>query len=306
MPSCKVVDKPFLSLANKPATLQQRQFALVVTILLLVGLAVAAPFANVPLAQLPVVIPTLQAMIFVNDLVTATILFTQYATIPSRALLLLASGYLFTALIVVPQALTFPGAFAPAGLLGAGTETPAWLYLFWHLGSPVAILCYACLKDKDNSRIMRQLSPTPTIYWSVTFVVILVCGLTWIAIAEDRILPAIFARNSVNNIEFNTSIVWTMTGLILVVITTAIAVLFVRRHSVLDYWLIMVLVAFAAEQIITAYLTESRFTLGFYAGRIFLLVTSLLVLILLLSEIGSLLGASLGRTCCWSVNGRTS
>ena len=36
----------------------------------------------------------------------------------SRALLALASGYLFTALIVIPHVLTFPGAFSPTGLLG--------------------------------------------------------------------------------------------------------------------------------------------------------------------------------------------
>jgi C4-dicarboxylate-specific signal transduction histidine kinase len=57
----------------------------------------------------------------------------------------------------------------------------------------------------------------------------------------------------------------------------------------------LVLCAFVAEHIITAYLTHSRFTLGFYAGRIFLLVTSILVLILLLSETNWLY-ANLART----------
>jgi signal transduction histidine kinase len=230
-------------------------------------------------------------MIFVNDLVTSTILFAQYSTVPSRAFLVLANGYLFTALIVVPQALTFPGAFAPAGLLGAGPQTTAWLYVFWHLGSPVAVLAYACLNGDDSS---KKGSATSKIWWSVTFVVLLVSGLTWIAIAGDRFLPAVFPRNGIHNIEFDRAIVGIVTALFLLIIGIAFAVLLIRRRSVLDYWLMLVLCAFVAEHIITAYLTHSRFTLGFYAGRVFLLVTSILVLILLLSET-SWLYANLAR-----------
>ena len=51
-------------------------------------------------------------------------------------MLALACGYLFDALIIIPHALTFPGAFTPAGLLGAKEQTTAWLYTFWHGGRP--------------------------------------------------------------------------------------------------------------------------------------------------------------------------
>ena len=43
---------------------------------------------------------------------------------------MLAGGYLFTALIVIPWALTFPGLFAPGGLLSPGLQTTAWLSLY--------------------------------------------------------------------------------------------------------------------------------------------------------------------------------
>jgi hypothetical protein len=32
------------------------------------------------------------------------------------------------------HALSFPGLFSPRGLLGAGPQTTAWLYMFWHGG----------------------------------------------------------------------------------------------------------------------------------------------------------------------------
>ena len=60
--------------------------------------------------------------------------------------MLLACGYLFTFGMVVAHGLTFPGVFAPAGLLGAGPQTTAWLYMFWHAGFPLAVIAYAWLQ----------------------------------------------------------------------------------------------------------------------------------------------------------------
>ena len=44
--------------------------------------------------------------------------------------------------MIIPHALTFPGAFSPTGLLGAGLQTTAWLYWFWHVVFPLALLGY--------------------------------------------------------------------------------------------------------------------------------------------------------------------
>ena len=88
-----------------------------------------------PLPRIDSFIPTMMAIIFVTDLVTAVLLFGQFSATGSRALLVLASGYLFSSLIVIPYALTFPGAFAPTGLLGAGPQSAAWLSISMALRS---------------------------------------------------------------------------------------------------------------------------------------------------------------------------
>ena len=62
-----------------------------------------------------------------NDFTTSIILFGQFNILRSRALLLLASGYLFPSLIAAAQLLTYPDVVAPACLLGAGPQTAAWL-----------------------------------------------------------------------------------------------------------------------------------------------------------------------------------
>ncbi|HUL87814.1 MAG TPA: MASE4 domain-containing protein [Pseudolabrys sp.] len=267
-------------LSDLPATPEQRRLVLAVAVLLLVAFAFVAPFAHVPMHRFDAFIPSLQAIIFVNDLITSVLLFAHYAIVPGRALLALASGYLFTALIVIPHALTFPGAFSSTGLLGAGLQSTGWLYYFWHIGAPIAVLAYACLKDTSRPSTANQGSAAKAIGWSVAAVVALVLGLTWTATAGDWFLPAFFS-DSTRHVRGS---LYILIPLILLVGFLALAVLWVRRRSVLDYWLMLAVYALILEEILIALLSGARFSLGFYAGRAFSLITSIIVLVLLLSE----------------------
>ena len=109
----------------------------------------ALPFAKVPLTPIGAFIPTYQSALVINDLITAGLLFGQFNILQSRGLLVLAGAYLFTAFITIAHALSFPGLFAPTGLLGAGPQTTAWLYMVWHAGFPLFVIAYALL-DRDR------------------------------------------------------------------------------------------------------------------------------------------------------------
>ncbi len=273
-----------ISLSNLPATLLQRRLAIIAAIFMFVACAVAVPFANVPLSRFNAFIPTIDAIIFVNDLITAVLLFAQYSILPSRAILALASGYLFTALMIIPHALAFPGAFAPTGLLGATLQSSVWVYFFWHFGSAAAVLLYAFLKDEGHPNGANGASTASAINWSVAIVVVLVGLLTWLAIAGDRFLPPLFADNT-RHLQSTLSLAF---ATILLTAAIALAVLWTRRYSVLDYWLMLVVCALISEQILVALFSGERFSLGFYAGRAFSFVTSIVVLAVLLAETSSL------------------
>src|SRR5262245_16108172 len=89
------------SLATLPATPRLRRWAFAVVGVLFVLFFAAIPIARVRLPESDGFIPAVQAVIFVTDLTTAMLLFTQFSLARSRALLTLANAYLFTALIVV-------------------------------------------------------------------------------------------------------------------------------------------------------------------------------------------------------------
>jgi signal transduction histidine kinase len=272
-------DEPKVSLATLPPTPRQRRLALAVAAILLLAFAITVPFAPIHLQRIDAFIPSLLGVFCVNDLITTALLFSQFSIGRSRALLVLACGYLFAALIAVPQALTFPGAFSPTGLFGAGPDSAAWIYFFWHFGFPAALLIYAWLKDEQHSKYLSQISPRSAIGWSVAIVISLVCGLTWLATAEDEHLPRLFT-----NITNMTPLVFRFGVLTNLLNALALALLWRRRRSLLDQWLIVVTVALISEMALVTLFETSRFSFGFYAGRIFTFITSIVVLVVLISE----------------------
>ena len=123
------VDYQFLLAILRPSP-AERRLALGTVLILLALFVLTAPFRAIQLPSSPAFIAAFQTVLLVNDLITATLLFAQFSILRWRSLLVLASGYLFTALIAIPYALTFPGLFSPTGLLGATYQTAGWLYLF--------------------------------------------------------------------------------------------------------------------------------------------------------------------------------
>ena len=266
------------SVATSPPTLRQRQLAFVVIVVTLAAFGAVAPFASLPLPRFDSFIPAMAAIIFVTDLVTAVLLFGQFSATGSRALLVLASGYLFTSLIAIPFALTFPGAFAPTGLLGAGPQSAAWLSISIRFGFAVATVGYALLTSGKHTKDSIEPSPRPAILWSVAIVIIVVSALTWAVTAGHDFCLACFWMVQVLPLGHYAN------GMIALTYMLALLILWSRRKSVLDLWLMVAVCALIAELVSIALLPAGRFNLGFYANRTIPLVVSKVVLIVLLSE----------------------
>src|SRR5262249_9136857 len=146
-------------LSTLPASKGDRKLALVVVGISSVLFVLAVPYAGVPLTPLPAFVASYQSALAVNDLITAVLLFSQFGVLRTRALLMLATGYLFTAGAAFVHALTFPGLFTPTGLLGAGPQTTVWLYMIWHGIFPLLALGYALNKDRDGGARVRWPAP---------------------------------------------------------------------------------------------------------------------------------------------------
>lgn len=281
-------DERNIFLSTMPATRGDRMAALAVVGVSAVLFACAVPFAGVPLTPIPAFVASYQSALAINDLITAVLLFSQFAITRSRAMLLLASGYLFTALAAVVHALTFPGLFAPGGLLGAGTQTTVWLYMIWHGGFPLLVLGYALLKARDNEPKVQG-STGAAVVASIVAVSVAMAAFTWIVTAQHDRLPILLSGGHYTPIMLAVvSTVWCLS-------LAALVVLWLRRpHFVLDVWLMVVMCAWLFDIALSAILNVARFDVGFYLGRIYgLSAASFVLAVLLVDNVG--LQAKLAR-----------
>jgi signal transduction histidine kinase len=269
-------------LANIPPTPGQRGIARVFLLVLLAVLLGTWPYAAIHLPEIDAFVPTLAAALFVGDCVTAALLFAQFFILGEWALLVIASGYLYSALIVVAHALAFPGAFSPTGVLGSGLQSAVWLYWFWHAGLPLAIIGYALLKD--TGRVADVAFRRRAISLSVAIIPALVVGLFWFATQHHDLLPITFV--DVRPLSLFRRVIGGM--VILTLGTVALWLLWTRQRTLLDQWLLVALCALLLEVALASVLSAGRYNLAWYAGRFYQLVTATVVMVVLLAEMAQL------------------
>src|SRR5580658_770068 len=176
-----------LVLSMQPAGPSERRLAAAAVLLSLVTFVAAVPFARVKLPQLMAFIPDYESTLAINDLITAALLYGQFTIARSRGLLVLASGFLFIALMTVCHTLTYPGLFLEGRVLGTSIQSTVWLYIFWHAGFPLAVVCYALLRDDGAGRTDAGVSSA--ILRSFAVVVVLVVLLTALATVAESSMP---------------------------------------------------------------------------------------------------------------------
>jgi signal transduction histidine kinase len=275
-------------LSTSPADVGSRRLAVAAVLASAVVFFFVAPFATVPLSVVWGFIPAYQSALIVNDLVTAILLFGQFYTLRSRALLALAAGYLFTAFMAAAHALTFPGLFSATGLLGAGDQSTAWIYMFWHAGFPLCVVAYSLLRERPGTASKLRYPAWLLICGTIAAAVAACVFFTWLATAGAGTLPVIMeGSHYIQDMKGVVAFVW-------LVVAAALALLWLRRpHTVLDNWLLVTLCAWVFDVALSAVMNGGRFDTGFYAGRAYGLLASGFVLAVLLLENGRLYRALL-------------
>jgi len=269
-------EQPFL-LSALPPTRNQERLATVVAVALLIPFIATLPFLHRQLPHAYAFVAVVDTFMFLNDLITSALLYVQFSIARTWGLFVLACGYLLTSLIIVSHGLTFPGVFAPTGLLGAGLQSTVWLYVFWHVGVAAGAIAYALLKHKQLAVSAGSGSRGRLILGSIAGIGFLAAALTWM-VNSSTFLPPLMLD------AIRAGSTWKAVGPCLTALFfVAIALMWKRRSSVLDLWLMVALWAWFIEMILLE-MNTSRFTIEWYTGRTFGLLSSSFVLLVLLAE----------------------
>lgn len=243
---------------------------------------VVGPLSGIETARVDAFVPAYTMAMIVTDGITAGLLFAEFSSIRTRALLVIASGYLFSALIVIPWALTYPGAIVSGSVIGGLQSTP-YIHFFWHACFPTFVIAYALLNDPASSRRFWRGKTSTGIVLSLVLTAVLVLGASYIFIAAEPMLPRLQRDPLSLNWQWLYLAVPTA-----VLAATALVTLSIRRHSALDVWLIVVMWAYGIEIALSFFPIPARYSLNWYTGKIFSLLSSSLVLFVLLYEITAL------------------
>jgi signal transduction histidine kinase len=272
-------------LSTLPPSRGQKRLALVVVLVLLAAFCATVPFAAVPVGYIREFIPAYAAAMFVISSITSALLFVQFSVVHSRALLAVSGGYLFSALITIPWALTFPDLFEAADMAGTtwGVLTRVWRLVF-----PLSVIGYTLLKDDEASTAWPRALSYFAILLSAAGLLVAADLVTWLATSTRELTPRGLLFSVIDRAQAD----WN--ALLLLLASFALALLWSRRRSVLDLWLMVVMCGLLIELCLII-LVGRRYVVGWYAARLYFLVSSTLVLAVLLSET-ALLYARLARS----------
>ena len=266
--------------ATTPATTVERKAALCVVIVLGIIAALVAPFASVHAGRVDAFIPVIQTIMCFADLVTAALLLSQYSVEPRPAILAVACGYIASGMFAFLQTLAFPGAYGPAGVIGDGMDSAAWFFVLWHTSFPLSVVIYALLKDAPLAVNGGRRSTGSNIGLVIAFTLVAIAALTWIVTAGTAYLPQLYVGDITRQTPFAShinAVMWLWSA-------AALAVLFMRRRTILDLWLMVTLIASMPNFLVAVLMTTVRFSVGWYAARGFALIASCTMLIVLLTE----------------------
>lgn len=265
-------------LSGAPTTAGHRKVALAVFLLALATCLATIPFARTVWGTFPGFILIQQSLQTANCLIISVLIYSQYSIARANGLIVLATGYLVASLLITAHTLSFPGAVSQTGLLTGGPQTTPWLYFWWHIAIPLAVIAYASGR-LGSSPDTASGSPRGPILLSILSAVAITGAITGLLIAGHGWLPR-FVDNG--------RLLPASQAAVAVMLLSQLAALFTvarkKPRSVLDLWLMVTMFASSCTVSLVSFFSAQRFDCGWYVGRTFDLLTSTVILLLLLSE----------------------
>jgi signal transduction histidine kinase len=152
--------------------------------------------------------------------------------------------------------------------------------VLWHTTFPAAIIVYALSKDGVGFGALPVRSTRASIVTTLAGVLATVAVLTWIVTTKTEYIPSFYTDDVRLQTRFGNQVnfaLWLW-------VAFALTVLFLRRRTILDLWLMVTLLASMPNFLVAIVGSSVRFTIGWYAARCFVLVASCMLLTVLIVE----------------------
>jgi PAS domain S-box-containing protein len=268
----------------RPHVGHARHSRLVVAGLLVVVVVVCAlPFSRIDIGGSSTFVPAIFPLAWGLDLLCAALLIRHFRDSGDARVLLVASAYVFSLVVLGGSAAAFPGAGSDVPLLGAWPSTAPWLWVAWHTGFPVLLAAGVAPWPDRWSRFVSVSARRRT-----TWAMVVAAGgagtLMVVAAANGRgWLPVVIDGVDMSALTRATGPVILPVVLCASVVTTLGAI----KLSGPMRWAALASAATLGDVVLTLY-SLHRYSLGWYVGRGLTIVSCAVVLVAILAEFGRL------------------
>jgi signal transduction histidine kinase len=273
-----MVPRDSLGIFDTPPDRKQIRFGLLVAVLLVAAFLLILPVRDVPRRRIDGFMPAIDAILFVGDSIKTTLLFAQGSVFRSRALMALAAGYLYSALLLIAHALRFPGAFWPTGSLDADVNTTGWIATLQRLAFPIVIIQYVQFKRVETAPRLQRERPEGAGLW-IAAAVSLAIAVILLTTARQDLLPPFYSNRA--QLIYTNSVAYQ--SLMFALLLVAVTMLVRMRSSVLDLWLLVASFGWLIQTLLIMTL-HARSTAGFYCLYGIVVASHLVVMIALVAE----------------------
>jgi PAS domain S-box-containing protein len=265
------------NIATAPASRPDRITAAWIAAVILVFFAIELPLSDIPLARAAAFVPAVLSAAVLAQVLTTIFLYLQYRIARQSQLALLALAYAASSVFILFYMLTFPGVFTPTGLFHANAQSAAWLAIFERETFGVLLIAFACA-DRWHWRIERA-----RVRWLALAIALAVAVLVAASIALP--LPKLLA-------DGHATLLWYRVIVPLNIITafTGIGLLATSGlGTVTQVWLLIVALIYCCETVANSIFSGGRYTLGWYASRLYVFFAASIILAVFVVKINDLM-----------------
>jgi serine phosphatase RsbU (regulator of sigma subunit)/anti-sigma regulatory factor (Ser/Thr protein kinase) len=230
-------------------------------ILALLGIA----FARLHGPIVPAFLPAIYSAAILAYAVTAFLFANQYVASRSPGFAILGVAYTFAAAVTLPYLLSYPGVFAPHGLIGRGRgDSAGWLYFIEHVGFLGLIIVYALAEMRSELRgRVRDGSLRFVMTVGLATAIATIAALT-IALTSADLPPTVVEMHFTPVNQF----VLAPLGIALAGVAEVALLMVLRRGGkTIPLWMTVVVIASGCELLLST-AGAGRYTAGWYFSRI--------------------------------------
>src|SRR5215470_14403155 len=239
------------------------------------------PFAGYPGPKVPGISVLFAATILATELPTSLLLFVRFRANPHWSLLILGSAFLYSALMVVPHLLTFPGAvLMDQKLIGGSQQASSYIFVSWIIGFALLTFVSVIFETCASRHQFALERMDRAVCAAVSAVSVVVLSVTLIAILLGDHLPALMKEPSWTGL--NRFLVLTATALI----AGSIAIVLFSIRNELFLWLAMMLTTVAVAHIISGS-GGARYTVGWLVARLLWIISGCVLFLYFLRQFAS-------------------